>query len=99
GPREDDEETRARGGSDPADLGGPSRRRAEGALVIAQAELRLRDADREAVEAGGPAPLEVLEGSGVVLHRGGAIDRRGDLRDLLLERARVFVGERYGIGR
>src|SRR5881396_2550767 len=87
-PREDDEETRARGRSDPADLEGPSRRRAEGALVIAQAELRLRDADREAVEAGGP-----------VLHRGGAIDRRGDLRDLLLERVRVFVGEAHGMGR
>src|SRR5438034_977002 len=98
-PREDDEETRARGRSDAPDLEGPPRRRAEGALVVAQAELRLRDADRQAVEACGPEPLEVLEGRGVVLHSRGAVDRRGDLGDLLLERVRVLVDEPHRMGR
>src|SRR5256886_16163769 len=52
--REHDEEARTRRGPDPPDLEGPSRRRAERPLVVAQAELGLRDADREAVQARSP---------------------------------------------
>src|SRR2546422_11547681 len=44
--REDHEESRARGRPDPSDLERPSDRRAERVLVVAQAELGLRDADR-----------------------------------------------------
>src|SRR5205807_2620557 len=48
---------------------------------------------RKAVEARGPEPLEVLEGRGVVLHPRRAVDRRGDLGNLLLERVRVLIDE------
>src|SRR2546426_234153 len=84
-PREDDQETGARGRPDPADLERPSGRRAEGALVIAQAELGLCDAYRKTVEAGVLEPLEVVQRGGIVLHVVGAIDRRRDFRDLLLQ--------------
>src|SRR3989442_11869468 len=48
--RDDDEEPRARGWANSADLERPSPRRTEDSLVVAQAELSLRDADREAVQ-------------------------------------------------
>src|SRR2546427_3764973 len=50
-PREDDEESRAGGRPDSADLQRPTGRCAEGMLVVAQAELRLRDANGKAVQA------------------------------------------------
>src|SRR5439155_24534686 len=86
-------------GPDPADLERPSARSAEGALVIAQAELGLRDAHRETVEACVLEALEVVQGRGVVLHVVGAIDRRGDLRDLLLQGILILVGEADATGR
>src|SRR2546427_784610 len=71
----------------------PARRRAEHALVVAQAELRLCDADGQAVQPGVPETSEVLQGRGIVLHVGRAVDRRRDLRDLLLEKILVLVDE------
>src|SRR3989441_4066119 len=48
---DDDEEARACGGPDLPDFQRPTRRGAEDALVVAQAELGLRDADRKSIEA------------------------------------------------
>src|SRR2546425_6643537 len=102
-PREDHEESSSRGRSDPADLEGPAGRRAESALVIAQAELGLRNANRQTVQARIFEPFEIVQGCGVVLHIGRTIDGRGDFRDLLLEGIVVLVDEpnpmRRGVGR
>src|SRR2546430_1934728 len=97
--REHDEEARAGGWPDPANLQRPARRRAEHALVVAQAELRLCDADWQAVQPGVPETREVLQGRGIVLHVGCAIDRRGDLRDLFLEKILVLVDEPHRLCR
>src|SRR2546430_16660786 len=58
--REHDEEARTRGGPDPPDLERPSGRRAEHAFVVAQTELGLRDADREAIPASSPEAGQVF---------------------------------------
>src|SRR2546427_359338 len=93
----------SRGRSDPADLEGPAGRRAESALVIAQAELGLRNANRQTVQARIFEPFEIVQGCGVVLHIGRTIDGRGDFRDLLLEGIVVLVDEpnpmSRGVGR
>src|SRR2546425_3252739 len=102
-PREDHEESSSRGRSDPADLERPAGRRPEGALVVAQAELGLRDADRERVEPRVLEPLEIVQGGGIVLHVGCTVDGGGHLRDLFFERILVLVDEsdrmRRGFGR
>src|SRR2546427_4285260 len=101
--REDHEESRARGRPDPSDLERPSGRRAERVLVVAQAELGLRDADREPIEACVLEPLEIVQGRGIVLHVGRTVDGGGHLRDLFFERILVLVHEsdrmRRGVGR
>src|SRR5438128_1673565 len=97
--REHDEEARACGGPDPADLERPSGRRPEHAFVVAQAELGLRDTDRQVVEARVPEAREVPQGCSIVFHVGRAIDRGRDFRDLLLEGIHVLVHEPHRLRR
>src|SRR5256885_2926613 len=67
-PREDDEESRAGGRPDSADLQRPTGRCAEGMLVVAQAELRLRDAHGKAVQASLAEPPETVQRGCTGLH-------------------------------
>src|SRR2546422_2247073 len=98
-PRDDHEQCSARRRSDPADLERPAGRRPEGALVIAQAELGLRNANRQTVQARIFEALEIVQGCGVVLHIGRTIDGRGDFRDLLLEGIVVLVDQPNAMSR
>src|SRR2546425_5269167 len=97
--RNHDEEACACGGPDPPDFERPTRRRAEDALVVAQAELSLRDADRKSIEAGLLQPLQVVQRRRIVLHVTGAVDRGRDLGDLLLEAVVILVNESDRSGR
>src|SRR2546425_4558120 len=64
---DDDEDPRAGGWANSADLERPSPRRTGASLVVAQAELSLRDADREAFQPRLPQPLQVVQRRRVVL--------------------------------
>src|SRR5437867_1865778 len=97
--RNHDEEACACGGPDPPDFERPTSRGAEDALVVAQAELGLRDADGERVEVGLLQPLQVVQRRRVVLHIRGAVDRGRDLGDLLLEAVVILVNESDRSGR
>src|SRR5207244_9047620 len=59
--RDHDEEACARRWADPAHFERPTRRSAEDALVVAQAELGLRDADGKPTEACLLQPLQVVQ--------------------------------------
>src|SRR5438876_992901 len=97
--RNHDEEACACGGPDPPDFERPTSRGAEDALVVAQAELGLRDADGERVEVGLLQPLQVVQRRRVVLHIRGAVDRGRDLGDLLLEAVVILVNDSDRSGR
>src|SRR5437899_2245697 len=97
--RNHDEEACARRRADPAHFERPTRRSAEDALVVAQAELGLRDADGKTVEAGLLQPLQVVQRRRVVLHICRAVDRGRDFGDLLLEAVVILVSESNRAGR